>query len=162
VSRVHLLAGELPPGVGEDGAKYAIAQLKNSHLERIPGTALSYVVEDSEIIADEDGNMVPRVRWCGKVSIDADVLANGEPKRRGPEPTSQGMIRELLTEMFDEKDTWSAAKVKQALADAGYKDNKTYDKVRAQMGIRSVRVMKRGSAGVVQWVWTVKKDKVGD
>lgn len=161
VSRVHLLSGELPPGVGEDGAKYAMAQLKNSHLERIPGMALSYVVEDSEIIADEDGNMVPRIRWCGKVSIDADVLANGEPKRRGPEPTSQGMIREILAEMFDEKDTWSAAKVKQTLADAGYKDNKTYDKVRNQMGIRSVRVMKRGSAGVVQWIWTTAKEKVG-
>jgi hypothetical protein len=161
VARVHLIAGELPPGVGEDGAKYAIAQLKNSHLQRTPGTALGYVVEDSDIVADEDGNMVPRIRWCGKVDIDADVLANGEPRRRGPEPTSQGMIREMLQEMFDEKDTWPAGKVKTTLAEAGYKDHKTNDKVRSQMGIRSVRVMKRGAAGVQMWVWTTAKEKVG-
>lgn len=163
VARVHLFAGELPKeGNWPEGATHAVAQLKNSHLARTPDVALSYCIENSEIRADDDGNFVPRIRWCGMVDIEAEVLANGVPKRHGPAPTSQIEIERILNELFDQKDTWDAGKIRAELAEAGYRDHKTISKVRDRMGIRSIAVRKRGKIGVSSWMWTIAKEQIGD
>lgn len=163
VARVHLFAGSLPQDAQwPDEAQYAVAQLKNSHLYRVPDVALAYKIVDSDIRADDDGNMIPKIVWCGEVDIETEILANGVPKRHGPVPTSQIMIEEILRNLFDEKDTWDTKEIKAELAEAGYRDHKTIDKVKDRMGIRSVAIRQRGKVGVKQWVWTIAKQKVND
>jgi AAA domain-containing protein/bifunctional DNA primase/polymerase-like protein len=158
-ARVHLVSGDLPPSYSGP-ARFGIAMVDTNLSRRVEQT-LVYDITDSDISMDDQGNMVGMVEWHGYEDIAADTLVNGDKPRHGPEPTTQLMMIEFLRELFDKQDTWPSRKVKEELKSAGFStDHKTLDKVRDKMGIRSVRVLKRGSVGVQSWEWTTRKDKV--
>jgi hypothetical protein len=163
VARTHIIGGHLPDSYGiEDGC--ALAAVKTNNVRRRKGVALAYKIVDSDIVADDVGGMVGKVEWVGEVQIEADVLANGEPKRRGPEATGQSAWRDLLERLFDQKDTWSVPELKAQADDAGLPwDNKVFDKVVPGMGIRKYRVgAKRGQVGgIAAFYWTTKKERLG-
>ena len=161
VARTHLIAGELPTDFDSE-ATHALAIVKSNNVRRRKGVALGYLIEDSEVEADDAGTMIPRVRWVGEVSVDTDVLANGEKSRRGPEPVTQLRWRELLSGLFAERDRWPVDAVREQAEQAGLSwDHKVYDKVLPDLGIRKVRVAKRGSSrGSADHYWTTRKAKV--
>jgi hypothetical protein len=162
VARTHLFTGALPEGKHPE-ATHAIAVIKSNNLKKRKDEALAYEILDSDILADDEGNYVPRVKWYGTITIDLQELAGGTANRRGPDPTVQPKIRAILEEMFAEKERWPAKQVIMRLEGEGFGDHKTVDKVKDAMGVRSVRVAKRGAqGGTVAWYWTVATERVGD
>lgn len=160
-ARVHLVTGVIPAGSGDGQFGLAVV---DSNLRRKTEGVLAYNIIDSDIKADRSGNMVGKVEWVGYVEVDADVLTGARAKRRGPfEAPEQEQLRLVLEEMFTEQETWSVAKAEATLKAAGCSLNKvTLQKVKAMMGIRSIRVAKRGAVGVDHWAWTIKKDKISE
>jgi hypothetical protein len=148
LARSGLITGQLPDG------HYGIAQIKCSYAREFKGT-LAYSVEEWE--EDEE---IPVIEWQGVVEVDADDLSKGPQSRKGPEPTSQNAIRDVLDQLFQAKDTWPQKEVYKNLEDAGCStDRKTVDKVRAEMGITShpIRLPNKKYAG---WEWTIKQSKL--
>ena len=158
-ARVHLVSGDLPLSYAGP-ARFGIAMVDTNLSRRVERT-LTYDIVDSDITMDDQGNMVGKVTWHGYEDIEGDALVQGDKPRHGPVPTTQLMMIEFLREMFDKQDTWPARKIREELKAAGFStDHKTLDKVRDKMGIRSVRVHKRGAIGVQSWEWTTAKGKV--
>jgi hypothetical protein len=161
-ARVHMVAGRLPEGsLPGSGARYGIA-IVDSNLRRLEKGVLAYNAVDSDIVADDADGMVPKVEWHGWCNVEADDLVrDAVNKPKGPEPMVQLEIREVLEEMFEEKDTWPKTAVLERLRESGIKANpKTIDKVKASMGIRHERVARRGAAGGIQhYNWTIKTVK---
>jgi hypothetical protein len=145
LSRVHLAVAELDEGLAIDG-DFGIAMLASNARRRKRGIQ-TYSVVDSDIEVDDDGGMVGRLVWnkfYGDISAD-DMLK----KARGPEPYALRDLLHLLRPMFDEKDTWPAREVEEAIEDAGLMPNSTLlGKAKKQLGIVS-RQQKGGG-----WVWT--------
>jgi RecA-family ATPase len=153
VSRIQLLAGELPDGTG----RYGLAQIKNNHLERRPDEVLTYSIEDSDIVADEDGNMVPRIRWGEYINMELRSLAGG--RKRGPVPERKQEIEQLLEELFSQQDTWPAKEVEYALKEAGLSINrKTVASARDDLGIFA-RPSYNPDGGIAGWIWTTAPKK---
>lgn len=163
VSRIQLVSGIVPEEsrmgleIPDDGQVYAITQVKNNHLKRRPDEALAYTIEDSDVVADMDGNMAPRIRWLGSVMVGADELASsGSPKRRGPNPAIQDEITQVLAEMFSTSPTWDATQALAEIRAAGIAANKeTIAKARNRMGIIARSRREAGSPGVKGWEWTL-------
>lgn len=162
VARTHLFTGMIPDTVMTEGT-HAIAVIKSNNLKKRKDIALAYEIVDSDIRADDDGNYVPRVKWHGEITIDLQVLAGGLAGRRGPEATVQPKVRAILDEMFAERERWPAKQILMRLEGEGITDHKIIDKVKDAMGVRSVRVAKRGSqGGTAAWYWTVATERVGE
>jgi hypothetical protein len=160
VARTHLFIGELPEATKGDGT-HALATIKSNNLKRRKGVALSYTLEDSDIRADDDGNFVPKVTWFGEVQIDLETLASGGNSGKGPTAWSQPKIRMILEELFESKDDLPAKVVLDRLAQDGFTDHKTVDKVTAAMGVRKYRKAKRGAlGGTREWRWTLRTERV--
>jgi hypothetical protein len=161
VARTHLIAGQLPESYGIDDGR-ALAAVKTNNVRRRKDVALAYTIEDSEIVADDVGGFVPRVEWHGEVSITADILANGEPKRRGPEPVAKNAWREFLEALFDQEDTYTVPEIRRRALASGLKwDNHMYDPIKADMGIRNERKGRRGQVGgILTHYWTTTKEKL--
>jgi hypothetical protein len=158
-ARVHLVSGNLPMSYAGP-ARFGIAMV-DTNLTRREERTLTYDIVDSEVPMDDQGNMVGKVSWKGYEDIAGDTLVLGDRPRRGPEPTTQLMMIEVLRELFDQKDTWPARRIREVMKEAGFStDHKTLDKVREKMGIRSVRVHRRGAMGVQSWEWTTAKGKL--
>jgi AAA domain/Bifunctional DNA primase/polymerase, N-terminal len=155
-SRVHLVVGELPASAGL-ADKYGLAMVDSNLTVKKTGV-LTYSVVNSEVPLDDQGNMVGRCQWGEYADVESDVLTNGEGKAHGPKATAQPIIREILDEMFKEKDVWLVPDAKAELAAAGYTDHKTYDKVVNQMSIRKFSVPRRG--GGRRYFWTTRLDRV--
>jgi len=154
VSRIQLLAGEL---TGRPG--FGIGQIKNNHLARKPDEVMTYTIEDSDIVADDEGNMVPRILWGENIRMGLPELA-GE-KKHGPQATAQPDIEEVLKELYDAQDTWPSKEVIARLKEEGVStDRKTVTKVREALGIRSAPVYKPGG-GLDYWNWTTVPEKHG-
>ena len=148
VSRIQLLAGELPDGTG----RFGIGQIKNNHLAKRPDEVLTYQVEDSDIVADEFGNMVPRIQWGDYINLTLRALAGGE--KRGPKPERRHEVAEVLEELFSQQDTWAVKDVEAQLRAAGCSVNeKTIASARSDLGIFARPSYKPGG-GVAEWVWT--------
>jgi hypothetical protein len=170
VSRVQLIGGTVP---AEDMGQvenpppklFAITQVKNNHLQRIHDEALAYAIEDSEIVADMDGNMVPRIRWYGKVMVSADTLASGPAKKKpGPSPVVQDEIIEMLSEMFSNMPVIDSAEAMAQLRSSGITANKeTITKARKAMGVIAKARRVKGKPGVQGWDWTLNtRTEIGD
>jgi len=162
VSRVQVVAGEVPEEARGNlpenisGKVYGIAQVKNNHLKRRPDEVLAYVVEDSDIVADTDGNMAPRIRWLGAISLKADDLASPPSKRRGPSPMVQEEIVSVLSEMFSRIGKWDSTDALAELRNAGVTANReTIAKARNRMGVVAKPRYAKGHAGVAGWDWVV-------
>jgi RecA-family ATPase len=148
VARIQLLAGELPDGTG----RFGIGQIKNNHLERRPDEVLTYEIQDSEIVADELGNMVPRIHWGDYINMELRALAGVQ--KRGPKPERRHEIEQLLEEMFQQQDTWPMKEIEAAMKSAGVSINhKTVATAREELGIRSRPAFSK-DGGVKHWVWT--------
>lgn len=154
VSRIQLLAGELPDGTG----RFGIAQIKNNHLAKRPDEVLTYQVEDSEVVADEFGNMVPRIAWGDYINMTLRALSGG-PEKRGPKPERRQEISEVLEEMFSQQATWSVKEAEAQLRASGCSVNHAIvDKARSDLGIFARASYKPGG-GVAEWVWTTEPRK---
>jgi hypothetical protein len=168
VSRIQLVSGIVPEenllGIEspDDGEVFAITQVKNNHLKRKPDEGLAYTIEDSEVVADMDGNMAPRIRWLGKVRVSADDLASNIAKRRGPNPAIQDEITGILSEMFATSPRWDALDAVAEIRAAGCSANKeTIAKARNRMGIIARPRRETGKVGVRGWEWVLPaKNKV--
>jgi hypothetical protein len=161
VSRVQLISGEVPADKAEkfqcEGKVFGITQVKNNHLNRRPGYTLAYTIQDSDVVADTDGNMAPMVRWLGELTLSADELAGSEVKpRRGPEPMVQDEISEVIQSMFEHQEVWDAKDAVNEIKAAGISANmSTVNKVKKKMGIRSVPRRTRGKPGTTGWNWVM-------
>jgi AAA domain len=153
-ARVHLVTGEIPTGF-PGGGQFGLAMVDNNIMPRVRGS-LAYSIVDSDIQGDDQGNMVGRVEWHGLVDIDANTLTRTE-NRPGPEAHEQNAIRAVLAVMFDEKDTWRQKEIIAKLKEENCSTNdKTLEKVKKAMGIRSAQVFKK-TGGIAGWVWTTSK-----
>lgn len=153
VARIQLFAGEVPDGTG----RFGIAQIKNNHLQRRPDEVLTYEVVDSNIVADEEGNMVPRILWGDYINLSLRALAGGE--KRGPKPERRHEISQVLEELFSQRDTWPVKEAEAALKAAGVSLNeKTIASARADLGIRA-KPSFSDQGGVSNWVWTTVAQK---
>ena len=171
VSRIQLIGGQVPSEELDqldnppETKVFAITQVKNNHLGRRPDEALAYTIEDSDIVADTDGNMAPRVRWLGKIMVTADTLASGPAKKRpGPIPAIQEEIIEALSEMFASMSVIDSAEAMGQLRNAGISANKeTIAKARKSIGIISRARRIKGQSGVSGWDWVLRtKQRVND
>jgi len=170
VSRVQIIGGVLSEedkGQIENAPErvFALAQAKNNHLSRRPDTALSYAIEDSDIVADMDGNYAPRIKWFGEVSISTESLSMGpQRKKTGPIPMVQEEIMDVLAEMFQNIEIWDAKEAMSQLRSAGITANKeTIGKARHKMGIMSRSRRSSNNAGMEGWDWVLKtRRKVND
>jgi hypothetical protein len=152
VARTHMIAGEMPEEASGE-ATHAIALVKANNVRRRRGVALGYSIVDSELEGDDQGTMVPMVRWHGEVKIDVDELAGKQ--RRGPAPTTQPEWRKLLDDLFGRQDTWLVSEVREEAEKRGLPwDNKVFDKVTEPYGIRKYGVGRK-------YYWTTSKTKVG-
>jgi hypothetical protein len=153
VARIQLLAGELPDGTG----RYGIGQVKNNHLARRPDEVLTYSIEDSEIVADEEGNLVPRIQWGDYINMELRALAGAQ--KRGPKPERRQEIEQVLEELFAEKSTWPVKEAEAAMKAAGVSLNpRTIASAREDLGIFS-RPTFNPDGGVGAWVWTTEPKK---
>jgi len=170
VSRIQLIGGVLSESdksqIENPPEKvFAMTQVKNNHLSRRPDTALAYAIEDSEIIADMDGNYAPRIRWFGEVMVSTDELSAGTKRKRpGPNPLVQEEIMDVLGEMFENVEIWDSREALAQLKNAGITANKeTIIKARKVMGVESRARHIKGKAGVDGWDWVYKsKQRVSD
>lgn len=153
VARIQLLAGELPDGTG----RFGIGQIKNNHLERRRDEVLTYEIEDSSIVADQDGNMVPCILWGDYINMDLRSLAGQQ--KRGPKPERRQEIEVILEELFAQQSTWSVKEAEAVLKEAGVSVNgKTVASARADLGIFA-RPAYGPNGGVESWVWTTEPRK---
>lgn len=153
VSRVQVMAGEMPDGSG----RFALAQVKNNHLARRPDEALTYEITDSEIIADEDGNLVPCILWGDYANVSLRALTG--VNKRGPKPERRHEVLQVLEDLFSQQDTWPVKDVEAQLRASGVSVNeKTLATAREELGIFSRPTFKRGG-GVGEWVWTTEPRK---
>lgn len=170
-ARIHLMAAKLPSdyevgrGRGAGGGRFGLA-IVDSNMRRVQDEVLAYDIVDSARSLDPSDpdceDMVPVVEWYGTIPLSADELVNmgGGHKRMGPRPIMQEQIEEVLSDMFERRDTWPAAAIVAELKAAGCAtDQRTMGKVKASMGIRSVRRTRRGAHGVVSWDWTIRTVK---
>lgn len=164
VSRIQLVSGVVPEearlGIDqptdEGGEVYGISQVKNNHLKRKPNEALAYTIEDSDVVADMDGNKAPRIRWLGKVQVSADDLASSMSRKRGPSPVIQDEITSILSEMFATSPVWDALDAVKEIRESGCSANKeTISKARNRMGIISRPKHQGGKVGVRGWEWVL-------
>jgi hypothetical protein len=147
LARSGMITGELPNG------RFAIAQVKCSYARKFQG-ALAY-----SVVEWEENEEIPVIEWHGEEDIDVNDLTKGPRNRKGPEPTSQNAIREVLDQLFETKDTWPSNDVIQQLKDAGCStDQKTVDKVRAELGI-TARPVRRPDKKYAGWEWSLKEVK---
>lgn len=160
VSRIQLFAAPLPSGVGV-GATHGLATIKNNHLAKRPDDCLTYEITDSVIVADEDGNMVPIIRWHGSVSLSLSALGGGNsPARRGPEAELQKEVEDILEQLFSVRDTWPVKEALAELSAAGISVSRpTLDKVRGKLGIKSRQTFDEiGKSNM--WVWSTAKERI--
>lgn len=170
VSRIQLVSGIVPDEsrsgieIPDDGQVFAISQVKNNHLKRRPDEGLAYTIEDSDVVADMDGNKAPKIRWLGVIMVSPDELASSSGRKRGPNPLMQTEIGEVLAEMFSTSPTWDAVAAMAEIRSAGISANKeTIAKTRQRMGIIARPRRESGRAGVKGWEWTLPtKNKVGE
>lgn len=153
VARIQLLAGELPDGTG----RFGIGQVKNNHLARRPNEVMTYEIQDSNIVADEDGNMVPCIHWGDYIDMSLRSLVGGE--KRGPKPEQKQEIQRMLEQLFAESHTWSVKDIQEAMTVAGISFNhKTAATARDELGIEARPTFLPGG-GVKEWVWTTEPRK---
>ncbi len=162
VSRIQIIGGALSDEdkdqVENPPAKvFAMAQVKNNHLSRRPDTALAYAIEDSDIVADMDGNFAPRIHWYGEVIVTTDSLSQGpQRKKPGPNPMVQEEIMNVLGEMFNGMEIWDSKEAMSQIKNAGVSANKeTIMKARNSMGIISRARHTQGKSGVQGWDWVL-------
>lgn len=160
VARVQMICGLVPV---DDAAKFAVTtpvwgiqQVKNNHLSKRPDHTLAYTIEDSDVVADTDGNMAPRIRWLGEVFVSADELASGGRKTPGPTPMIQEEIAEILTTMFETTSVWDSQDAMRELKAAGITANKeTIGKARKRLGVFTRQRRIPGKPGVTGWDWVM-------
>lgn len=167
VSRMQMVSGIVPeearsglPNV--PGQVFGITQVKNNHLEKRLDQTLAYTIEDSDVVADTDGNMAPRVRWLGEVTVSAEELASGPQRRRGPAPMVQEEIISVLSEMFKTSAVLDARDATKELRSAGITANpETIAKARNRMGVTAKARHEKGRPGISGWDWSMPaKEKV--
>ncbi|HEX4716146.1 MAG TPA: AAA family ATPase [Ktedonobacteraceae bacterium] len=162
-ARVHAITGELPQG-SQWKFGIAIVDTNLTSREGIDGV-IGYNIVDSDVATgDRQGTYHGRVEWGEVVAgVDANILADGGPRRTGPSPIRRQEVVELLAEMFDEKDTWPAGEVIQMLKDAGASvTNDILRDARHSLGIRTTSARQKGKIGVSGWVWTTAKIRSRD
>lgn len=172
ISRCQLIAGDVPIEFRERlpdadliaGRVFGIQQVKNNNLERRPDHTLCYMVEDSDVVADTEGNMAPRIKWLGEVLMSADDLVSTSKTRKGPAPMVQDEVIEVLTDMFNRSPIWDSADALAEIKSAGISANReTIAKARARMGIIPKARRDKGVHGVTGWDWHIApKERVSD
>lgn len=162
-ARVHAITGELP-----SGAQYkfgiAIVDTNLTSREGIDGV-VGYNIVDSDVpTGDRQGTYHGRVEWGEVVTgIDANMLADGGPRRPGPAAVRRQEVVDLLAEIFDEKDTWPASEVLEMLRNAGASTtNDVLREARQTLGIRATADRQKGKRGVSGWLWTTAKIRSRD
>jgi hypothetical protein len=176
-ARVHTVTGELPSG---NGSKFGLAMV-DTNLTILRSGVLAYDIVDSDVVMESDGtddvSYHGKIAWLGfagdgdgdgddwdsggYVDISADILVGGGERARGPAPTVQPIIEQVLREMFREKDTWMASTAMKELENCvgGNVNKVTLGKVKITLGIRSIQKRKRGMAGIREWYWTTAAEK---
>jgi hypothetical protein len=158
-ARVHMVTGEMPEGQ-QDKFGIAIVDTNLTSKEGIGGV-WGYNIVDSEVpTGDRQGSYHGRIEWGDlAVGVSADVLADGDGAMRGGRQSTRLMeVEEIMTELFEEKDTWASTDVVDALRQAGASTRKDHiGRVKESLGIRSVPVREKGKPGVRGWEWTTKK-----
>jgi AAA domain/Bifunctional DNA primase/polymerase, N-terminal len=158
-ARIHVVTGYMPD---DAPGQFGLAMV-DTNLTRKEERILAYDIVDSDIPMDDEGHMIGKVDWLGWTEdVDANALTRREPMRRGPSPTAQPIIAEILNELFSERDTWPAKRIQEVLAEGGYRDAKTINKAAESLGIRKFPLRRRGAAGVRGWYWTTRKDRVSE
>jgi hypothetical protein len=159
-ARVHMVTGELPEGQ-HDKFGLAIVDTNLTSKTGIEGV-WGYNIVDSEIATgDRQGSHHGRVDW-GEIAegITADRLVDGDSIPYSGRRQSNALmeVTEVMTELFEERDPWTATEVINALRDAGVSARKDHlTKAREMLGIRSVPIREKGKPGVRGWQWTMKK-----
>jgi hypothetical protein len=161
VSRVHMVSGVIPVEdrggieVPSDGEVYGITIVKSNNIRKREEYAFSYTIEDSDIVADTDGNMAPRIRWLGAVTTTPDKIASpNAPARHGPSPMIQEEIVAVMTEMFAISPVWDAKTAEAEIRAAGISANKeTISKARIRMGVTVRPRHEKGKIGAAGWDW---------
>lgn len=150
-ARVHLIASEIPPELGQQ-AGYALA-IDSSNLRRVNhNQSLAYDIVDSDIVADDEGFFAPKIEWRGIIPVGANALTMRK-KKHGPEAYIQEQVQKVLVEMFREKDTWPVKEIEERLAEHDlHPDDSQKDAVKKRMMIRSFRPKGENSG---QWYWTI-------
>jgi hypothetical protein len=158
IARTHMVAGEVPEEAPGE-ATHAISLVKTNNVRRRKGVALGYSIEDSNLEADDQGTMVPMIRWHGEMPVDAEDLAGRA--RRGPAPTTQPEWRKLFDDMFGRQETWLVSEIREEAQQRGLAwDRNVYGKVTGPYGIRDFSVPKPGRGGGRKFYWTVSKSRV--
>jgi AAA domain-containing protein/bifunctional DNA primase/polymerase-like protein len=154
LARSVMITGVMPDSQPDD-RKFAMAQVKCNNAEMMP-VSLAYSVHGWG-----DDPSIPVIRWHGEAAVSADQLVAGPQSKRGPESESQSEIREILEDLFAQRDTWSSVQIKAIVRKAGHReDSQTVKKVKRELGIVSRRLFRRGEIGDGTWVWTTSPDKL--
>jgi AAA domain/Bifunctional DNA primase/polymerase, N-terminal len=155
-ARVHLVSGEIEPK--PDGTRcFGIGMADINDVKRVGG-ALVYSVVDSNVKLDDVGNLVGRVEWDGYADIDVNDLTRGYDHRKdghgGRKPLMQELAEQVMDDLLPTAGEIAAVDAIAALKEAGCSTSPSVLlKVRANLGIRSTRIPKRGKPGVMKWVW---------
>lgn len=162
-ARVHMITGELPAGHPE---KFGITIVDTNLTSRegIDGV-WGYNIVDSEVpTGDRQGSHHGKVEWGGLAEgVTADVLADGDAQARGSQQATRVMeVTEVLSELFQEKDTWTSGEIIAMLQESGCSTRKdVLGRAKDQLGIRSTPIREKGRPGIQGWNWTIRKAKVG-
>lgn len=162
-ARVHMVTGELPHGHAE---KFGLALVDTNLTSRegIDGV-WGYNIVDSQVpTGDRQGSHHGRIEWGGIAEgVTADVLVDGDGQKKGGQQATRIMETvEVLSELFQEKDTWTSAEVMTALRDSDCSTRKdVLNRAKEQLGIRSTPIREKGRPGIQGWNWTTRKAKVG-
>jgi hypothetical protein len=150
IARSGIICGTCPDG------QFGLAQVKASYSELFPGVVRYSLAKTERSVT---------VEWdTVDAELTADSLVAGRESRKGPAPERQEEVREILDEMFAERDTWPQAECLKRIQARIDVSEKTITKVRNKMGIRPVmkRNPKRGTGSISGWCWTTKKLRVSD
>jgi AAA domain/Bifunctional DNA primase/polymerase, N-terminal len=157
-ARVHAVTGELPEG---SRYKFGLAIVDTNLTSRtgIDGVVGYNIVDSDVATGDRQGTYHGRVEWGEVVQgVDANMLADGGPRRPGPAAVRRQEVIELLVEMFEEKDTWPANEVLSMLQEAGASTtNDVLREARQALGIRPTSARSKGKRGIAGWLWTTAK-----
>jgi hypothetical protein len=153
IARVRLIAGELPKSVGSDCAR-GLMVIKTSNLRLTKGEALEYDVLDSDVAQDNMGSYVGKIEWGDTVSVTAQQLLNGDPKRPGRDPVRRDAVAAELQIMFRKKDPWLVRAAKTNLANAFGDDPPNHKTIDDALGVLGIRYYQDRDG---HW-WTMKPD----
>jgi hypothetical protein len=145
--------------VDKDGTRVMSREKNNLGLE---WPSMEYELESRKFTFGDDHYDKPVFVLGDKTERDAqDILDESrDGKRRGPDPTAQNEIGEVLDAMFAQQDTWPRTAVIAELKRAGVStDPKTVAKARKPRAIRVERVPKPDGT-IDYWAWTTRKHKV--